>query len=211
MFFFFLFLWRFVHVIFFTMWNSWLINKSFFLLTVTPLCFFPRCIISAHFSTELSHYCIFHIFRQLSDKCGSLCSEVFRAVYHAYRFWSEKVGWVGRLELSYLCLWLLSFLHENRRNSQILSLSLLCHLGNSNLYLQSVGGGGQHEILKSTSPCSPSPRPSGPASPPSVSVKFVGNFWWSLVDLRLTAELITTDSVLTPLLISDMYCRNTRS
>lgn len=41
---------------------------------------------------------------------------------------------------------------EQAQHSQILSLSLSGHLGNGNLYLQTVGAGGEHEILKSTPP-----------------------------------------------------------
>ena len=50
---------------------------------------------------------------------------------------------------------------EQATHSQILSLSLSSHLGNGNLYLQTVGAGGEHEILKSTSRCSPPPSPLG--------------------------------------------------
>lgn len=46
---------------------------------------------------------------------------------------------------------------EQAKHSQILSLSLSSHLGNGNLYPQSVGAGGEHEILKSTSLYSPPP------------------------------------------------------
>lgn len=46
---------------------------------------------------------------------------------------------------------------EHAKHSQILSLSLSSHLGNGNLYLQTVGAGGEHEILKSTSLYSPPP------------------------------------------------------
>lgn len=46
---------------------------------------------------------------------------------------------------------------EQAKHSQILFLSLSSHLGNGNLYLQSVGAGGEHEILKSTSLYSPPP------------------------------------------------------
>lgn len=46
---------------------------------------------------------------------------------------------------------------EQATQSQILSLSLSSHLGNGNLYLQTVGAGGEHEILKSTSLCFPPP------------------------------------------------------
>ena len=50
---------------------------------------------------------------------------------------------------------------EQATHSQILSLSLSSHLGNGNLYLQTVGAGGEHEILKSTSRYSPPPSPLG--------------------------------------------------
>lgn len=51
--------------------------------------------------------------------------------------------------------------HEHAKRSQILSLSLRSHLGNGNLYLQTVGAGAEHEILKSTSLRSPPPSPPG--------------------------------------------------
>lgn len=89
--------------------------------------------------------------------------EVFKAVYHAYGFCSVEEG----LKSSYLCPWLLSFLHKN---SQILSLSLSSHLGNSNLFffLPTVGAGRHHEILKSTSPALTSPLTFYTPSPSSI-------------------------------------------
>lgn len=42
-------------------------------------------------------------------------------------------------------------------SSQILSLSPSSHLGNGNLYLQTVGAGGEREILKSSLPSPPTP------------------------------------------------------
>lgn len=69
---------------------------------------------------------------------------------------------------------------QQAKHSQILSLSLPSHLGNGNLYLQTVGAGEEHEISKRASLLSPSSLPpslaclppltSCPPTPPS-SVK----------------------------------------
>lgn len=114
-------------------------HKSFFLLTEGFCSFFLLV------SPVL-------IWKKEKKDDSAKCLEVFKAAYHAC-----AVLFCGGLNMSYLCLWLLSSLHKNRQSSQILSLSLSSHLGNSNLFLQSVGAGGQHEILKSTSLCSPLP------------------------------------------------------
>lgn len=55
---------------------------------------------------------------------------------------------------------------EQAQHSQILSLSLSSHLGNGNLYLQTVGAGEEHEILKSTSRSLPPPSPCLSGLPP---------------------------------------------
>lgn len=80
------------------------------------------------------------------------CSEV--AVYHAHIFCSVKGG--TEIILSVPLASKLSA-QEQEKHSQILSLSLSSHLGNGNLYLQTVGAGGEHEIFKSTSLHSPPP------------------------------------------------------
>lgn len=55
---------------------------------------------------------------------------------------------------------------EQAKRSQILSLSLSSHLGNGNLYLQTVGAGGEHEIsnrhLSLSAPPSSLPWPASP-------------------------------------------------
>lgn len=49
---------------------------------------------------------------------------------------------------------------EQAKRSQILSLSLSSHLGNGNLYLQTVGAGGEHEISNRHLSLSAPPPPS---------------------------------------------------
>lgn len=88
------------------------------------------------------------------------CSEV--AVYHAHIFCSVKGG--TEIILSVPLASKLSA-QEQEKHSQILSLSLSSHLGNGNLYLQTVGAGGEHEILKSTLSLFPSSLPAWPACP----------------------------------------------
>lgn len=60
---------------------------------------------------------------------------------------------------------------QQAKHSQILSLSPPSHLGNDNLYLQTVGAGEEHEISNRTSRRSPPPslRPSRPG-PPALSL-----------------------------------------
>lgn len=92
------------------------------------------------------------------------CLEVFRAAYQAciFLFCGGGPGIILSMPLA-------SELpaQQQAQHSQILSLSLLSHLGNDNLYLQTVGAGEEHEI--SNRPLAASLRPSW-LDPPALSL-----------------------------------------
>lgn len=100
-------------------------------------------------SALCSHYYMFHIFSLLWSENSSpsvpryLRQDIMRTAFVPWRRdWNHLIYASGSL----------SFLHNNRqKHSQRLSFSLSSHLGNGNLYQQTVGAGGEHEILKSTS------------------------------------------------------------
>lgn len=132
-------------------------HKSFFLLTVNPCLLvilnqYTVEIVLVHISVGIEKVvCVLSHIR-FGINCGQTHywgPGVFKAAYHAYGFCSVEEG----LKSSYLCLWLRKLLaQEQAPHSQILFHSLSSYLGNRNcnLYLQTVGAGGEHEILKST-------------------------------------------------------------